>query len=109
MTGSNGAPVRRMTILHKFFIAGIVAYLILPTLVVVPISFSSGSTFRFPPEGWSLQWWQRLIESEQWLTAALNSLKVGAVAAPLATVMGTAAAFGLSRVIPEKRNRLLAF
>lgn len=106
---ARGERMRHMTLRHKLLIAAIIAYLIVPTLVVVPISFSAGSTFKFPPESFSLQWWQRLIESEQWLRAALNSLKVGAIAAPLATVMGTAAAFGLSRVAPEKRNRLLGF
>src|SRR5690606_23666540 len=106
---ARGERMRQMTRRHKLLIAAIIAYLLVPTLVVVPISFSAGSTFKFPPESFSLQWWQRLIESEQWLRAALNSLKVGAIAAPLATVMGTAAAFGLSRVAPEKRNRLLGF
>ena len=61
-------------------------YLILPTLFVIPMSFSSSSTFQFPPKDFSLQlyvnfftkpcgsahwvirfWWQSLRRSwRQW-------------------------------------------
>ena len=86
----------------------IAGYLTIPTLLVVPMSLSSGSTFQFPPPGWSLQWYERFFTSPQWLEAVANSFQVAAMAAPAATVIGTAAAFGLVRLSPKLRSAVLA-
>jgi putative spermidine/putrescine transport system permease protein len=71
--------------------------LVVPTLVVVPMSFGAGSTFRFPPEGWSLRWYAEFFTSREWLASLANSLQVAVLAAILATVLGVAAAFALDR------------
>ncbi|WP_020501629.1 ABC transporter permease [Sciscionella marina] len=71
--------------------------LVAPTLIVIPMSFGAGSTFRFPPEHWSLHWYAEFFTSKQWLASLANSLQVGLLAAALATVLGTAAAFGIDR------------
>lgn len=82
-------------------ISGIAAlvllYLILPTFVIVPLSFSSKSFLSFPPPGWSLQWYQRLVENADYAIALGNSVKIGLPAAFIATVFGTMAAVGLVR------------
>ncbi|MEV0385714.1 ABC transporter permease [Nonomuraea sp. NPDC050643] len=78
------------------FLVGL--FLTVPTLVVIPMSFSSSQTFRFPPAGWSAQWYERLFTSPEWTTAIVNSLQVGAATAVLATVLGTAAAIGVTRL-----------
>ncbi|WIV53496.1 ABC transporter permease [Amycolatopsis nalaikhensis] len=71
--------------------------LVVPTLVVIPMSFGAGSTFQFPPDGWSWRWYGEFFGSKQWLAALANSVQVGLLAAALATVLGVAAAFGLDR------------
>jgi len=70
-------------------------YLILPTLFVIPMSFSSRTTFQFPPKGFSLRLYENFFTNPVWLTALRNSVLVGLAAALLATVVGTAAALGL--------------
>lgn len=80
-------------------IAGVLVaiYLILPTLVVIPMSFTAGATFQFPPDEWSLRWYENFFSDQRWIRALGNSLRVAVVVMVLATLIGTAAAVGLSR------------
>ena len=41
------------------------------------MSFSASETFRFPPDDWSLRWYENLFTSPEWTAAILNSLQVG--------------------------------
>ena len=70
-------------------------YFILPTLIVIPMSFSSASTFQFPPQGFSLKLYENFFTNPVWLTSLRNSVLVAVLSATLATVVGTAAALGL--------------
>lgn len=79
-------------------LAGLVLiYLVLPTFVILPLSFSSESFLSFPPPGWSLRWYEELATQQDYVIALMNSLKIGLPAAALATVLGTMAALSLSR------------
>lgn len=71
--------------------------LVAPTVVVIPMSFSGGQTFEFPPKTWSWRWYGEFFGSEAWMSSLVSSLKVGLVVAVVATVIGVAAAFGLDR------------
>jgi ABC-type spermidine/putrescine transport system permease subunit II len=79
-----------------------------PTLILIPMSFSSGKTFAFPPPGWSLKWYKKLFDDPSWLDSIVTSFKAALISAPLATVIGTAAAFGLARMGPRLRGALTA-
>lgn len=70
-------------------------YFVLPTLFVIPMSFSDSTTFSFPPKGFSLDLYRNFFTDPVWLTSLRNSFFVAVVAALLATVVGTAAAVGL--------------
>ena len=72
-------------------------YLLAPTLVIVPMSFTEAEILSFPPQGLSLQWYEHMLTDRQWSTAMVNSLIVALLTAALATVLGTLAALGLSR------------
>lgn len=73
----------------------IIAFLVLPTLIVVPMSFSDGSFLRFPPEQFSLRWYRNYAASPIWLDATRTSASVAFLTALVATPLGTAAALGL--------------
>ena len=75
----------------------VLAFLVLPLLVIVPISFSSASFLSLPIPGFSLRWYEALLTSEAWGRAFLNSLIVGSIATTIAVVLGTLAAVGLHR------------
>jgi putative spermidine/putrescine transport system permease protein len=74
-----------------------VFYLLAPTLVIIPMSFTQAHILSFPPEGFSLQWYQRMFTDPQWAAAIQHSAQVGVLTAILATVLGTLAALGLTR------------
>lgn len=80
-------------------IFGIIAviFLLMPTVVIIPMSFSSGRTLKFPPPGYSLRWYENLFTSPLWTDSAISSLQVGILTAILATILGTIAALGLTR------------
>ena len=75
----------------------LLVFLLLPILVIVPLSFSSSSFLAYPMPGWSLQWYEHLFSAPEWGRAAKNSFIVAPAATLLATVLGTLAAVGLAR------------
>lgn len=81
------------------------AYLVIPTLIVVPISFTQTDYIAFPPKGFSLQWYETFLGAGPWRNATLNSFLVATVSALLATVIGTSTALGLRR-LPRALARL---
>ena len=77
--------------------AGVLAFLLVPILVIVPLSFADSSFLAYPIPGWSLKWYRNLFTSDDWIRAARNSFIVAPAATVLATVLGTLAAVGLAR------------
>lgn len=73
----------------------ILIFLVLPTLIVIPMSFSSANSLAFPPPGWSLRWYESFFGQEKWLLSAWVSLRVALGTMIVATTLGTAAAYGL--------------
>ncbi|RAS21926.1 ABC transporter permease [Paraburkholderia bryophila] len=83
-------------------------YLILPVLAIVPLSFSSSTFLVYPIPGWSLRWYQNLLASDEWRTAAKNSFIVAPSATVVATVLGTLAAIGLTKANFRGKGLLMA-
>ncbi|MFO1281872.1 MAG: ABC transporter permease subunit [Burkholderiales bacterium] len=73
----------------------VLGFLVLPLVVVVPLSLSSGELLTLPVPGYSLRWYEDFFSSGQWLLATRNSFVVGVATAALATLLGTLAALGL--------------
>jgi putative spermidine/putrescine transport system permease protein len=73
----------------------IMALLVIPTLIVVPMSFSDSQYLEFPPKDWSLRWYRNFFASAEWLQAARTSLKVAFLTMLVATPIGVLAAYGL--------------
>src|SRR5258708_39929955 len=80
-------------------VAGAVIYffLMLPLLVVLPISLSSAPYMQFPPTGLSWQWYERYLDDPQWIEATLRSLYIGAATSALALALGVPLSFSLAR------------
>jgi putative spermidine/putrescine transport system permease protein len=73
------------------------ALLLAPAIIVIVVSFTSSYSLRFPPPGYSLRWYQALIDAWQLQFAAMNSLKVAFWTTLLAVVLGVGAALGIGR------------
>ncbi len=107
------------------FICGLIfLFLILPVLIVLPLSFNVEPYFSFTPgmlafdpEAYSLRWYKDIFRNgmaapdgplslawfadtwnnAQWMRAIRNSFFIGICATLLSTALGTLAAIGLSR------------
>src|SRR6476620_368260 len=81
------------------------AFLYLPIAILVVYSFNASRLVTIWG-GWSLVWYRELLHDEAVLRAAWVSLRVAALSASAATVLGTLAAVALTR-LGRFRGRLL--
>jgi putative spermidine/putrescine transport system permease protein len=80
-------------------VVGVTALALLaPILVVFPLSFTSQPSFIFPPNGYSTRWYQTFFTDPEWVYALYDSILVAVATAVLATIIGTAACFGMRRL-----------
>src|SRR5260221_12613184 len=71
-----------------------------PVLIVLIASFTDNRSLKFPPTGFSLQWYAELFDaarSRQIHRAAGNSFEVALWATALAALFGTAASLAIPR------------
>jgi putative spermidine/putrescine transport system permease protein len=78
-------------------VAVLMAFMTLPTVVVIAVSFNPTAILSFPPAGFSLRWYENVITYPQFQRAAVNSLFVTGGAVALALPVGTLAALALER------------
>ncbi len=78
-------------------VVALVAFMTLPTVVVIAVSFNPTAILSFPPAGLSLRWYENVLTYPQFQRAAVNSLLVTGAAVALALPVGTLAALALER------------
>ncbi|TIU36243.1 MAG: ABC transporter permease, partial [Mesorhizobium sp.] len=57
---------------------------------------SGSSLLEFPPQEWSLRWYESYFGSLEWRDATVVSVKVAVMTAIVATLLGTAAAYAIN-------------
>jgi putative spermidine/putrescine transport system permease protein len=70
-------------------------FLILPILIVIPMSFSGSRYLDFPPQTWSLRWYEAYFSNPVWRDATWTTLKVALLSSLLAAPVGTAFAYAV--------------
>ena len=73
----------------------IMLLLIIPTVIVVPMSFSDSQYLEFPPSHWSLRWYEEYFDSAKWMRSTMTSFQIGVLTMLVATPLGTMAAYAL--------------
>ena len=95
------APATETQITHRARLwlyalaAAVLVFLVVPTLIVVPMSFSGSQYLEFPPRTWSMRWYAAYFSSSEWMQATATSLKAGLLTSLFATPIGVLAAYGL--------------
>lgn len=74
-----------------------VAFLVMPLVLLVPISLTDSQFLEFPPRQISLRWYREFFVDESWVGATLLSFKVGIGATAVALVVGTLASVAIVR------------
>lgn len=72
-------------------------FILLPLVVLFPVSFSSADVLIFPPPGYSLRWFETIFGSSEWIGAGLTSLRIGAATCVLSLILATLAVLGFGR------------
>lgn len=100
---------------YRVICAAILLFLIMPILVIVPLSFNATDFFTFTPAmvsldpaGYSLRHYQDLFASADWRNAIWNSFRIAPVATVVAVFLGTLAAVGLSQSHVPFRRAIMA-
>ncbi|WP_428944044.1 ABC transporter permease [Pantoea sp. FN060301] len=86
-----------VTLLGRLLVIAILAFVMLPTVVVFISSFSSTSVLFFPPKGWSLRWFERALNYDDFRHGFYSGLIVTAWASTLAVVIGATLAIAIER------------
>lgn len=89
---SNGARL-----FEPVYLTLISIFILLPLVVLFPVSFSSADVLIFPPPGYSLRWFETIFSSSEWTSAALTSLRIGVATCLLSLVLATLAVLGFGR------------
>src|SRR5215471_4426831 len=100
-TRAIAAAPRRPLALGRVAGAALVAlvlfFLILPTLVIVPMSLGTASYIEFPPRGFTWRWYLDYVRDPDWMAATWFSLRIATASTVAATVIGTLASLALVR------------
>jgi ABC-type spermidine/putrescine transport system permease subunit II len=102
MQPTQSSAVRQMLRLH--FLA-VLLFLLLPLIIIVPISFTDSRLMSFPPSGFSLRWYRNFFADRGYLAATWVSFQVAVGATIAGTTIGTLAALALRR--PQLPGRTL--
>ncbi len=101
-------PWRIGAIAAQAFVGLVLAFLVLPLVVVVTTAFNNSAYIQFPPRQWSLRWFNEYLSSARWISATEMSLELGAVVAICATLLGLGIALMFDRMAFPGRQFLRA-
>lgn len=90
---SNGLPA----LLAALAVGLILCFLLLPTLIVFPMSIGTSPYIEFPPQGLTLKWYEQYFSDADWMAATWFSLRIALATTFSATLIGTLAALALVR------------
>lgn len=89
------APVGKWVL--YLFATAVLVFLLVPTLIVIPMSVSPKEYLEFPPSGFSVRWYISYFSDPRWMGPTLFSLWIASWTAAVSTVVGTMAALALVR------------
>lgn len=93
--------MKKNGIISKIYIALVVLFLYAPIGVLIFYSFNNSKSTVW--KGFTLKWYEQLFEDENIMNALGNTLIIAVLASIFATILGTAAAIGISNFKGKKR------
>jgi len=100
-------------LLYKLFVFGFgtlcLIYLVAPIVIAIMMSFTAGQTLKYPPEGFSLRWYEALLDPVKSGTehiAAWNSLKIAGLAVLGSLLFAVPATIGMTRMKRKSVNAI---
>ena len=81
----------------------VLVFLLAPIAIVFPMSLGASPFLEFPPESYSLKWFERFFTERRWLSGVWNSVQAAAVAIGVSVPLGTLGALGVDRMAMRMR------
>lgn len=94
------SPVRMRTLatlVSGSILGALLFFLVLPTLIILPMSLSTTDHLQFPPSGLTLDWYRAFFGDHDWIAATMFSLRIAIATSVTATIVGTMTALALVR------------
>lgn len=91
------AAGRRAMAARTGWLVAICLFTVAPLAIIVVASFSSVSYGAWPPPGWSLEWYQNLLDQPGLVDAAVLSLRVAVATTVVAGLIGLGVAVAIVR------------
>ncbi len=78
-------------------VGSILFFLILPTLLIIPMSLSQTDYIQFPPQGLTWHWYQVYFSDPDWMAATWFSVRIAIATTVSATIIGAMASLAIVR------------
>ena len=75
----------------------VLIFLLLPSLLIMPMSVGESAFLEFPPTGFTLRWYDDYLSDRDWIDPTIFSFQIAILVAVMATTLGTMAAVALVR------------
>lgn len=85
-------------LIRPIFLVALFTFLVAPIFISASVSFTSDRFMSFPPDGFSLRWYQKIAQDPGWRGAFIDTIIIGFICMIIATSIGTLSAYGISRV-----------
>jgi putative spermidine/putrescine transport system permease protein len=79
-------------------------FLLAPIVIVIVAAFTSAEFIMFPPSGFSLRWFEKVLQDPEFVRPLWNSIRLGVVATLVSSALAIPAALALVRgIVPGRR------
>ena len=78
-------------------VALVMVYILAPLAVIVASSFGTTGYVAFPPQGFTLRWYEQALANPRYVNGFLTSLRIAGIVTVVSSVIGIAAAYALVR------------
>ncbi len=73
------------------------AFLLAPVVIMIPASFTANEILEFPPQSYSMRWYEFVLASSEWRRSALVSFRIALGAMVISTACGMFIGFTIYR------------
>ena len=91
----------------RAIVVAVLAFLIVPILIIILESFNGVNYLAFPLKGFSTQHYESFFADDSWMSSMALSFRIALLSAFIATLLGTMAAWALART--KARGKALVY